>query len=467
MKSCCIRGRGLGRFVSSSLPRVLVVGSGWGGNKVARKLDKTKFLVRVVSPSNHFLFTPMLPSAAVGTLEFRAIQEPVRTIPGVEYFQAKAVAIENGVVRCRDVFSGAGFDLAYDFLIVAAGCKTNTFGTPGVDDERPDVCFLKNLYHARKIRNRVIECFERASNPATSEEEREKLVSFVVVGGGATSCEFASELSDFVKEDVARWYPRLATRVRISLIEAGPKILSSFDSAMAGYYSNFLKRRHVDVRTGVSIVEIDDNTPRAFLNNGDSIDFGLLVWSAGLAPVDVVEKQPWRKDERGRVLVDDYLRVLDEDRIFAIGDCAVQENRPYLPPTASVAEQHAAYLGACFNSSYYAAAADGSGPLPVPKPVAPAAMPTVYLEFLDALLFSKSPEFRYVERGSMASAGFGRGILDLSKTDLPSGPRISGFAAFVAWRGAYLSKQLSLANMILVPMYYVKTFLFGRDISRF
>jgi NADH dehydrogenase FAD-containing subunit len=194
-------------------PRVVVLGTGWGGNKVARGIDKDIYDVRVISPSNHFLFTSFLPSTAVGTLEFRAIQEPIRTCKGLgEYYQAKAhyVDTKRQEVHCKDIFKNIPFNVSYDYLVIAAGCKTNTFNTPGVSErEGKEVFFLKHLFHARQIRNRTLECFERASNPTLTPQERQRLLSFIVVGGGPTSCEFAGELHDFMKQDVSRWYPDL------------------------------------------------------------------------------------------------------------------------------------------------------------------------------------------------------------------------------------------------------------------
>ena len=106
-------------------------------------------------------------------------------------------------MNCRDIFSGDTFDINYDFLVISAGCKTNTFAVPGVTQEQQStVFFLKHLYHARRIRDRILECFERAASPVASEEERRDLLHFVVVGGGATSCEFATELSEFLEKDV-------------------------------------------------------------------------------------------------------------------------------------------------------------------------------------------------------------------------------------------------------------------------
>lgn len=188
---------------------VLLWAPGWAGNKVARRLDKSKFDVRIISPANHFLFTSLLPSTTTGTVEFRAIQEPVRTIKGLgQYYQAKARTIDfvKRVIKCEDVFRGQKqFDVKYDALIIAPGSKTSDFGVPGVSEmeRRPDgpLFYLKHLYHARAIRNRILECFERSVNPTLTPAEKSRLLSFVVVGGGPTSCEFAAELSEFITED--------------------------------------------------------------------------------------------------------------------------------------------------------------------------------------------------------------------------------------------------------------------------
>ena len=207
--------------------------------------------MRVVSPANHFLFTPFLPSTAVGTLEFRCIQEPIRTIDKLdEYYQAKARRVDVAAqsVECEDVFHGRRFAVSYDYLLIACGCKTNTFNTPGVAErEGKEIFFLKHLHHARQIRNRTLECFERATNPTITDEERRRLLSFVVVGGGPTSCEFTTELSDFLRADVSRWYPDLAPLVRISLCEAGPNLLGSFDKALVDHYASALRSRGVAV----------------------------------------------------------------------------------------------------------------------------------------------------------------------------------------------------------------------------
>jgi len=198
----------------------------------------------------------------------------------------------------------------------------------------------------------------------------------------------------------------------------------------------------------------------------------MMVWSAGLAPVKFTTNSTLPTMKPGqKILVDDYLRVQGQNgRIFAIGDCAGKENY-MLPPTASVAEQQAIYLGDCFNMYYKDFDVVNEKPnieLPEPGNVIPALLPWQNARYFDRFLSSPAPTFQYKNRGSMSLGGLHDGVADMKKTDLPF-PKIglTGGAAFAAWRGAYASKQLSFTNMILVPMYWFKSEVFGRDISRF
>lgn len=184
--------------------RIIILGSGWGGFQVALNLRKDIPLT-VVSPVNHFVFTPLLPSTAVGTLEFRCIQEPVRTILSSEngdYLQAKARSIDpiNKKIYCESVHAD-NFELEYDKLVIAVGVKTNTFGIESIS-EGNGIFFLKQLRHARAIRNNIIDNFEKAAVPTVSDAERSRLLSFVVVGGGPTSCEFVAELHGKTRDDL-------------------------------------------------------------------------------------------------------------------------------------------------------------------------------------------------------------------------------------------------------------------------
>uniref|UniRef100_A0A6U2FK17 NADH:ubiquinone reductase (non-electrogenic) n=1 Tax=Hemiselmis andersenii TaxID=464988 RepID=A0A6U2FK17_HEMAN len=460
-KSAVTQRRSLSTGSGQSKKKVVVLGTGWGGFQVARSLDKSKYDVQIISPSNHFLFTPLLPSTTVGTLEFRCIQEPVRTIKGTHFLQAKAKSIDlnSKVIECQDIFKAAHrFSVSYDYLILAVGSKTNTFNTPGVAErEGKEVFFLKHLYHARQIRNRILECFERAAVPGISQEMRQRLLSFVVVGGGPTSCEFTAELFDFLKEDVSRWYPELQGHFKVTLVEAGPHLLGPFEASLREYVEKLFKSRNVDLRTGVSVtsVEIEDLDPAelvadsqhrhittAVLKDGSRIPFGTMVWSAGLAPVKLVDNitPDVRKGPGGRIHIDDYCRIHGFRDVFALGDCAVCDKHP-LPPIAQAAQQQGYYVAKLLNKHDGVPDEGGRG-------------------------------FRLFHMGSLASIGGWKGVMDMTKVGDPQGQQVkvgklSGIASFAIYRAAYWGKQVSWANKILIPMHWFKAFCFGRDISRF
>lgn len=350
--------------------KVVVVGAGWAGYRVAQDLDKTKFDVEVVSPRNHFLFTPLLPSTAVGTLEFRCIQEPVRTIPDIHYYQAEVKEIDFGKneLVCNDAFEQHySFKLPYDVLIVAPGSETNTFNIPGVLNN-PNVFFLKQLEHSRAIRNKLIDCFEKASSPSLANNlaMKKELLTFVVVGGGPINIEFAAELYDFLKSDVARWYPDLFPLASVKIIEASGHLLNTFHSTIVNYVERLFASRNIDLMMTTTVTKIDDHT--VFLNNNQSFKFGLMVWSTGIKQVPFVQAlSPAKvaKFPNGRLKIDEHLHVLQPmtsttaaptttatstssvsgtespytllgaGKVFALGDCAGNALKP-LPSLAQV-----------------------------------------------------------------------------------------------------------------------------------
>ncbi|KAG1650550.1 hypothetical protein FOA52_009119, partial [Chlamydomonas sp. UWO 241] len=188
-------------------PRVVVLGSGWASMSFIKALPKDiaeKYEVMLVSPRNYFLYTPLLPAVATGTMEERSIVEPVRNllVGKGEYYEAVCKDIDpvkKSLVCCfpKDAgFPEACFQLSYDVLIVGVGSVNNTFGIKGVSE----YCnYFKSIEDANKLRSRVSECFERASLPGTTAEERKKLLSFVVVGGGPTGVEVAAEMHDMIE----------------------------------------------------------------------------------------------------------------------------------------------------------------------------------------------------------------------------------------------------------------------------
>jgi NADH dehydrogenase FAD-containing subunit len=433
--------------------RIVVLGTGWAGFNLALNLksdSSTSPEVRIVSPSNHFVFTPLLPSTAVGTLEFRCIQEPIRKVLGKNgnFVQAKAKSLdpETKTLVCRSTYDKKEFAIKYDKLVVAVGVKTNTFGIDTMT-EGDGIFFLKHLFHARNIRNNIIDSFEKAAIPGTSHEERERLLSFVVVGGGPTSCEFVAELFDFVTNDVKRLYSDMVPFVKVTLVEAGPALLGPFNKSLQQYTRTLFENRDIDVRLECSVTSVENYdgenfrfpARRAILSDGSKLPFGTLVWSAGLKPVKFTDslEDVLPRGKNGRILIDDYLRVKGyEGSIWAMGDAAMNEEKP-LPQLAQVARQQGIYLS----------------------------------KVLSGKQKEDAKTFNFINLGSMASLGSMKGVYDGSNVGMEgeeiSVPKIKGFLAFLLWRSAYLGRQTSIQNKFLIPMHWFKSFVFGRDISRF
>ncbi len=406
-------------------PRVILLGSGFGAFSFLKRIDTRRYDVTVVSPRNYFLFTPLLPSSTVGTVEFRSIIESIRLARrGQMLYQANALAVqpESNTLECESVLDQRRFTLSYDHLVIAVGAVVNTYGIPGVAEHG---LLLKDLADARAIRQGIIECFERASQPDKSDEERRRLLHFVVVGGGPTGVEFAAEMHDFLEEDLRRSYPRLAPLVRITLLEATDQILGTFDRVLGEYTMRHFVRQRIAVRTESFVSEV--RAEEIILKDGTRIPYGWLVWSTGIGPTPFVRSLPFAKDRRSRLIIDGHLRVEGCADVFALGDCATQRDHD-LPATAQVAQQQGDYLARAFNR-----AVRGKPPEP----------------------------FRYRHFGMLAYVGANRALADLATV------KGRGFSAWIFWRSAYLTKLVSLKNKVLVLFDWSKAFIFGRDVSRF
>lgn len=412
---------------SGPRPKVVILGTGFAAFSLLHHLDGRRYDISVVSPRNHFLFSPLLPSTTVGTLEFRSIIEPIRARQdraGLKFYQAHGTHIDlaTKLVTCEGVFDRETFLLSYNVLVIAVGAVSKTFNIPGVLEH---ALFLKELSDARAIRQRIIECFERASTPLVSEEERKRLLHFVVVGGGPTGVEFAAELHDFLEEDLREAFPALFPEVRITLLEASPGILNMFDQKLGEYTLRRFKRNRIDVRTGSLVREVTAHG--VALADGRSLPAGLVVWSTGIGATPLVLALPFPKDRSQRLVTDEFFALDRERTVFAIGDCATRSGDE-LPATAQVAQQEGEYLARLLNARVRG-----------------------------------RPErrFRYRHMGMLAYIGDRRALAD---TQYVKG---HGFATWLFWRSAYVTKLVSFKNKVLVLFDWFKTALFGRDISRF
>ena len=225
--------------------KVVILGSGWGALSVIKHLTPGQFDVTVVSPRNYFLFTPLLPSVTVGTVESRSIVEPIRKLirkchrdTPITFLEAECTDIDpaHQQVICEDRSEIVGeiskWTLSYDVLVIAVGATSNTFGTPGVTEH----ChFLKEIPHAQNIRNDLIDLVETASIPGQTEEEKKRLLHFIVVGGGPTGVEFAAEVKDFLREDIGKIYPGIAENAKVTLVQSRDHILNTYDQTISDY----------------------------------------------------------------------------------------------------------------------------------------------------------------------------------------------------------------------------------------
>ncbi|BAT73803.1 External alternative NAD(P)H-ubiquinone oxidoreductase [Vigna angularis] len=329
--------------------KVVVLGTGWAGTSFLKNLNNPRYEVHVVSPRNYFAFTPLLPSVTCGTVEARSIVEPVRNIfrkkmVDIQFSEAECLKIDsaNRKVYCRSNISNnekEEFVVDYDYLIIAVGANVNTFNTPGVTE---NCHFLKEVEDAQKIRRTVIDCFERASLPSLSEEEKKRILHFAIVGGGPTGVEFAASLHDFVTEDLVNLYPGIKDLVKITLLEAGDHILSMFDKRITTFAEDKFRRDGIDVKTGSMVVKVSDKeiSTKEMKNGGEitTIPYGMAVWSTGIGT------RPFIKDfmsqigqtNRRAIATDEWLRVESTSNVYALGDCATINQRKVMEDIAAI-----------------------------------------------------------------------------------------------------------------------------------
>ncbi|KAI3694018.1 hypothetical protein L1987_76976 [Smallanthus sonchifolius] len=258
--------------------KVVVLGTGWAGTSFLKNLKDASLDVQVVSPCNYFAFTPLLPSVTVGTVEARSVVEPIRNIVkkknmDVHFKEAECFKIDtvNHKVHCKssqttNIGGKEEFVVDYDYLVIAMGARANTFNTP-VED-------------ALKIRRSIIDCFERASLPSLNEEENQRILHFVVVGGGPTGVEFAAELY-FLHEDLIKLYPDLQKYIKVTLLEASDHILNMFDKRITVFAEEKFKRDGIEVKTGSIVVKVTEKAislKERATGVTKTLPFGMVVW---------------------------------------------------------------------------------------------------------------------------------------------------------------------------------------------
>lgn len=499
--------------------KVVVLGTGWASMHFVKTLDTNFYDVTVVSPRNYFLYTPLLAGATVGTVEPRSLVEPIREFlqrndVDVKFYEAKCVDIDpvNNTVTCSDQSdvksSKPQFTLPYDQLVVGVGSVPNTMNTPGVDDY---CMFLKQPSDATRIRDRIMDCFESSNFPDIPLEDRQRLLHFVIVGGGPTGVEFAAELHDFIKDDVSRVFKHLLKDVKITVVQSADKILNTYDAKLSTYAEEQFSRDKLQILKNTRVTSVSDSSITVLdktKNTPTSLPYGLCVWSAGIGPNELLEKFmkkiPQQTNTRG-LTTDEFLKVKGTKNIYAIGDCATVSQAKLLDK---------------FVELFQEADANGDG--------------TLSMDEFKGMVTKNKERFPQLEQYSLGIEEFFRehdvnkdGVLEkdefknaLNKVDrdmksLPSTAQcayqegeylgeafnrkrdnipvepfrfhymgqfayvggdnavaevkdrmLSGKVAMGIWRAASLKKQLSWRNRISLLTDWAKTTIFGRDISR-
>jgi NADH:ubiquinone reductase (H+-translocating) len=324
---------------------VVISGGGFGGLYAARQLERSMPLhstrITLLNDVNFLLYTPFLPEAAAGMLEPRHVVTPLRDV--LEHTRLRLGRV-TGRDPARRVVSfqdeeGTLHEVRYDRLVVAHGSVSRVLPIPGLEDHAVG---FKTLADAIWLRNHVIQSFELAD--ATEDPSlREELLTYVFVGGGYAGLEALAELQDFAAEAL-EFYPRARlVGMRWMLVETMPRVLPEIDEGLADYACRELRRRGIDIRLGTTIEEVGPSSTR--ISTGETIPTRTVVWTAGVTPNPSVRGLRLPLDERGRIPVDDFLRVTGEDDVWAIGDSAAVADpaRPgsFCPPTS----QHAVRQG--------------------------------------------------------------------------------------------------------------------------
>lgn len=391
--------------MSERPPQVVIVGAGFGGLRAARSLARAPVEVTVVDRRNYHLFQPLLYQVATAGLEPEEIAHPVRAIlrsqHNARFRLADVLDID---FAGRRLLTSAG-EIAYDYLILAFGAETNFFGLEEVEGNSLG---LKSLDDAVAVRGQVLRQFELAVQQSDPDLRR-AMLTFVVVGGGPTGVELSGMLSELIRLVLARDFPELEIKdVRVMLLEATHQLLAGFPERLREFTAETLWRKHVEVRFGAQVERFDSETVE--LAGGEIIPTRTVVWAAGARAAPLAQQLELQRGRLGRICVDEQLRVLGRDRVFAIGDVAELPRGP-VPMMAQPAIQQ----GAC-------------------------AARNVIHQLCEESLES----FRFHDPGSMATIGRNQAVAHVGRLQL------TGFVAWIAWLVVHLIYLIGFRSRLLV-----------------
>ena len=406
---------------------IVILGGGFGGLYTALELEKRlkrkrDVTITLLNAENFFLFTPMLPETGASSIATRHIVSPLRKLLRRARFaevRIEHVDLDARTISARHSLTAKPREFHYDHLVIALGGVTNYFGIPGAEDYSLP---FKTLGDAIYVRNHTIDKLEEA---AVEPESVDELLTFVIAGGGLTGVEVTGALNDFVRQ-AAAYYPEIdRKRIRVMLIEAGPRLMPEMTEELALFSEKVLEKRGVEVLTNTSVTKVEKNAVE--ISTGGRIATATLIWSAGVAVNPLIAALDAPK-ERGRIRTNEYLEVEGLTNVWALGDCAYipdrQTGKPH-PPTA----QHAVREG---------------------KRVA--------RNIAAALGYGKREPFVYRAMGQMAIVGERTGVADVM------GHRFSGLFAWFLWRTYYLFWIPQFEKRVRVVLDWTLDMFFTRDL---
>lgn len=316
-------------------PKVVIIGGGFGGLWAARTLANQPVDVVIIDHNNYHTFLALLYQVAAAELDAESIAYPVRSVfwktPNIDFILAHARRID--IQNCQ--IETDRETISYEYLILANGSVTSTYGVPGAEVHS---YFLKTLEEAVALKNHIICCFEAASRE-TDAEKRKALLTFVIVGGGATGVEYSGALTELIHGPLIKDYPVIDfSTVRIILLDATGQLVSDMPADIRDYTVRQLRKMGVNVILEAAVAEVSRD--RVVLKNAESIETNTVVWAAGVRGETLTETSGIRIKKDGRVPVSNTLQIPDHPEIYVIGDLAsIQEGHRILPMVAQVAIQ--------------------------------------------------------------------------------------------------------------------------------
>jgi NADH dehydrogenase len=408
----------LARIPDTNLPRIVIVGGGFGGIYLAQSLKGVQAQVVLIDKNNYYTFQPLLYQVATSGLESSSIVAPFRKFLGSQknfYFRLAEVSQVIAAQNCIETSIGV---IKYDYLVVSTGASTNYYGMKDIEKHAIP---LKNLNDAIQLRNHILENFETALQTG-DKEELNSLMDFVVVGGGPTGVEVAGALSELRSHVFPQDYKELDLfRMDIHLVEASPRLLNGMSDEAGQNALKYLKEMGVDVKLSTGVKSFDGKV--VTLSTGEQIHTKTLVWGAGVKASPLNGLKPEAILKNNRIKTNVFNQVEGYENIFAVGDVAamITEETPNGHPMVA---QPAIQQGE--NLAYN----------------------------LKKLLKGdkKLKPFKYWDKGSMATIGRNKAVADIN------GLKVGGFLAWVIWLFIHVLFLVGFKNKIFVLLNWVNSY---------